>query len=54
MDVPAEAAPATLRFEFEKKTGAEKVSAGGIGRLYINKRQKKWAKAKYPVLFIPF
>jgi hypothetical protein len=30
MDVPAEAAPETLRFEFEKKTGAEKFGAGGI------------------------
>jgi hypothetical protein len=30
MYIPAAAAPATLRFEFEKKTGAEKFGAGGI------------------------
>jgi hypothetical protein len=53
MDVPAEAAPATLRFEFEKKTGAEKVGAGGIGRLYINKQQKSGRGRNTPYYSFP-
>jgi hypothetical protein len=36
-----------------RQAGAEKFGAGGIGRLYI-KNGKKWAKAKHPVLFLPF
>lgn len=37
---PAGAAPATLRFEFEKKTGAEKFGAGGMEASFIYERQK--------------
>jgi len=51
--VPAEAAPATLRFEFEKKSGAEKFGAGGIGRLYIYKRQKSGGRRNTPYYSFP-
>jgi hypothetical protein len=45
---PAGAAPATLRFAFEKKTGWGRKIWCRWDRPALHKKGKKWAKAKHP------